>query len=63
VISPVLVAVVVRHLTIVVLLLQKFLFIGDVYAVVQLHVVSPVLSAVVVRHLKLVVLLQQLFLI
>jgi hypothetical protein len=71
VISPVLAAVVVGHLTVVVLLLQQLLFKGDVYAVVQPHtispcttyavvqliVISPVLAAVVEHHLTLVVLL------
>ncbi len=51
-----LVAVVVRHLTVVVLLLQQLLF-RDVYVVVELSVVSLVLATIVVHHLLVVGLL------
>ncbi len=51
--------VVVRHLSVVVLLLQQLLFRRCItYAVVQL-MTSPVLAAVVVRHMSVVVLLLQ----
>ncbi len=63
-ISPVLAPVVVRHVNVVVLLLQQLLIRGDMQALVQLHAISSVLSASVVRHMALVVLLlQPLFLI
>jgi hypothetical protein len=52
-------AVVVRHLTHVVLLLQQLVLQGNAHAVVQLYVIPLELVAVVVHHLTVVVLLLQ----